>query len=113
MPKVAPAPDWKHRLGVLIGYPDWDPRAPQSVDELLPPPPAAHPRSARVNTLKMSVADALDWIQKPPAEHAKLAGLVCLRPPTCGHGTPLRVSGKCLDRRFTLFHPRLWLLRGL
>jgi len=49
----------------------------QSVEELLPPAPAAHPRAARVNTLKMSVEDALAWIRQPPPEHMKLTALVC------------------------------------
>lgn len=45
--------------------------------ELLPSgraePAASRPRSARVNTLKMSVQEALAWLRSPPAHHAKLA----------------------------------------
>ena len=31
-----------------------------------------------MNTLKMSVAEALTWLRDPPAEHARFAKLVCL-----------------------------------
>ena len=36
----------------------------------------SRPRAARVNTLKMSVAEALSWLRCPPQAHAELAGLV-------------------------------------
>lgn len=35
------------------------------------------PRSARVNTLKMSVAEALTWLRTPRKQSAKFAELVC------------------------------------
>ena len=40
------------------------------------PPPAPHARTARVNTLKMTVTEALAWLREPPAEHAALGKLV-------------------------------------
>lgn len=50
----------------------------QTVAELLPRPgpDTPHPRTARVNTLKMSVDEALRWMAQPPAEHAKWAAAV-------------------------------------
>ena len=57
--------------------------AAQSVDDLLPAPPAPHPRTARVNTLRMLVAEALTWLRDPPAEHAGFAKLVWMLPPSC------------------------------
>ncbi len=50
----------------------------QSVAELLPRPgpDTPHPRTARVNTLKMSVDEALQWMAQPPAEHAAWAAVV-------------------------------------
>ena len=35
------------------------------------------PRSSRVNTLKMSVAQALRWLSSPPPEHSSYAHKVC------------------------------------
>jgi hypothetical protein len=35
------------------------------------------PRSARVNTLKMSVSQALQWLSSPPLEHSSHAHKVC------------------------------------
>lgn len=50
----------------------------QAVAELLPRPgpDTPHPRTARVNTLKMSVEEALAWMAHPPPEHAKWAVVV-------------------------------------
>ena len=36
------------------------------------------PRSARVNTLKMSVPQALAWLRSPPPEHSPFAPKVFL-----------------------------------
>lgn len=36
------------------------------------------PRFARVNLLKMTVAEALSWLRSPPPPHQKLAKLVRL-----------------------------------
>ena len=35
------------------------------------------PRTARVNLLKMTIAEALAWVRVPPAAHKKWAHLVC------------------------------------
>ena len=48
----------------------------QAVDDLVAPAAAPHPRTARVNTLKMTVAEALAWLREPPAEHSALGKLV-------------------------------------
>lgn len=50
----------------------------QSAAELLPHPGphTPHPRTARVNTIKMSVQEALDWLRAPPPEHRKWAAVV-------------------------------------
>ncbi|KAL4452334.1 hypothetical protein ABPG75_007996 [Micractinium tetrahymenae] len=52
----------------------------QSVVELLPRPgpDTPHPRTARVNTLKMSVEEVLRWMAQPPAEHRKWAAVGAL-----------------------------------
>jgi putative methyltransferase len=42
------------------------------VASLLPAPAAPHPRTARVNALKMSPREALAWMRAPPPEHAAL-----------------------------------------
>ena len=41
------------------------------------------PRTARVNTLKMSVATALAWLSSPPPEHSSHAYEVLLLTPAC------------------------------
>lgn len=41
-------------------------------------------RTARVNLLKMNVAEALAWLRSPPALHKKWARLVC--PYLAGYG---------------------------
>lgn len=38
-------------------------------------------RTARVNLLKMTVAEALAWLQSPPAAYKKWASLVCAHLP--------------------------------
>jgi putative methyltransferase len=50
----------------------------QAAAELLPHPgpDKPHPRTARVNLLKLSVQEALDWLQQPPAEQRKWAAVV-------------------------------------
>ncbi len=49
----------------------------EHVDELLSANIAKDwPRTARVNLLKISVAEALAWLRSPPLEHQKLATLV-------------------------------------
>jgi acetylglutamate synthase len=49
----------------------------EHVDELLSANVAKDwPRTARVNLLKISVAEALAWLRSPPLEHQKLATLV-------------------------------------
>lgn len=44
-----------------------------SVGELLPHPgpDTPHPRTARVNTLRMSVDAALAWLRTPPEKHRR------------------------------------------
>lgn len=58
-----------------------------SAAELLPDPGPStpHPRTARVNTLKMSVEQALQWLRQPPPEHRRKweAVVSCWRP-ECG-----------------------------
>ena len=50
----------------------------EHVDELLSANIAKDwPRTARVNLLKISVAEALAWLRSPPLSHQKLATLVC------------------------------------
>ena len=39
---------------------------------------ATWPRTARVNLLKMTVAEALSWLRSPPIPHQKLAKLVSM-----------------------------------
>lgn len=39
---------------------------------------ATWPRTARVNLLKMTVAEALSWLRSPPTPHQKLAKLVSM-----------------------------------
>lgn len=43
----------------------------QQASELMPHPgpDTPHPRTARVNMLKMSVLEALAWLRQPPVEH--------------------------------------------
>lgn len=57
-----------------------------AVGELLPSagPDAPHPRTARVNALKMGVDEALQWLRHPPPEHAQWVEVV--RPQ--GEGRP-------------------------
>lgn len=57
--------------------------AVEHVEELLPANVAREwRRTARVNLLKMTVAEALTWLRSPPAVHKKWASLVCA--PRCG-----------------------------
>lgn len=54
----------------------------QEVAELLPDPGPTkpHPRTARVNTLKLGVEEALQWLRQPPPEHrGKWAAVVSSR----------------------------------
>ncbi len=56
----------------------------EHVDELLSANIAKDwPRTARVNLLKISVAEALAWLRSPPLEHQKLATLVRCIPVLC------------------------------
>lgn len=52
----------------------------QTVEDLLPATlrqeAATRPRSVRVNTLLLTVEDALAWLADPPPEHARFAAQV-------------------------------------
>ncbi|PRW56905.1 phosphoglucomutase PGM3 isoform B [Chlorella sorokiniana] len=81
----------------------------ESAAELLPDPGpmAPHPRTARVNTLKMSVEQALSWLRQPPPEHRRkweavgqlatvdplLPDLLAFPPGTDLHDHPLVAAG--------------------
>ena len=67
-----------------------------SAAELLPDPgpTTPHPRTARVNTLKMSVEQALQWLRQPPPEHRrKWEAVVSEAWGRCADGLAERAAG--------------------
>ena len=69
----------------------------EHVDELLSANIAKDwPRTARVNLLKISVAEALAWLRSPPLSHQKLATLVCCITVHCNYAICASKSQSCV-----------------
>ena len=70
----------------------------------------SRPRAARVNTLKMSVAEALSWLRCPPQAHAQFSGTVqlLLLVPLSSHAHA-SLTGVFI---VTDLHALCWLARG-